>query len=123
MAALMLLCRRQVVSLFIDNPTDEIIAYATGYFTAVAPFYLLLGLLLVYRSTEQSMDDSRSPFAACMIELVMRLCGTAGLARVMGYAGVCLASPLAWLGAVALLIPVYYRRVRRWGRNGNGSEG
>ena len=123
MAALMLLCRRQVVSLFIDNPTDEIIAYATGYFTAVAPFYLLLGLLMVYRSTEQSMDDSRSPFAACMIELVMRLCGTAGLARVMGYAGVCLASPLAWLGAVALLIPVYYRRVRRWGRNGNGSEG
>ena len=69
------------------------------------------------------MDDSRSPFAACMIELVMRLCGTAGLARVMGYAGVCLASPLAWLGAVALLIPVYYRRVRRWGRNSNGSEG
>lgn len=123
MAALMLLCRRQVVSLFIDNPTDEIIAYATGYFTAVAPFYLLLGLLMVYRSTEQSMDDSRSPFAACIIELVMRLCGTAGLARVMGYAGVCLASPLAWLGAVALLIPVYYRRVRRWGRNGNGSEG
>ncbi len=115
MAALMLLCRRQVVSLFIDSPTEAIIGYATGYFTAVAPFYPLLGLLLVYRSTEQSMDDSRSPFAACMIELVMRLCGTAGLARVMGYTGVCLASPLAWLGAVSLLIPIYYRRVRRLG--------
>ena len=113
MLALMLICRRQVVALFIDNPTEEIIRYATGYFTAVAPFYPLLGLLLIYRSTVQSMDDNRSPFAACIIELVMRLACTAGLARLMGYTGVCLASPLAWIGAVALLIPVYYRRVGR----------
>ena len=122
MAALMLLCRRQMVSLFIDNPTEAIIGYATGYFAAVAPFYPLLGLLQVYRSAEQSMDDSRSPFAACIIELVMRLCGTAGLARVMGYTGVCLASPLAWLGAIALLIPVYYRRTLHFGRETSGGK-
>ena len=122
MAALMLLCRRQVVSLFIDSPTEIIIRYATGYFTAVAPFYPLLGLLQVYRSAEQSMDDSRSPFAACIIELVMRLCGTAGLARLMGYTGVCLASPLAWLGAVSLLIPIYYRRARRFPREADADR-
>ena len=111
MMALMLVCRNAVVSLFIDEPTAEIVHYAVGYLLAVAPFYPLLGLLLVYRTAEQSMGDGRAPFLACMIELVMRIVGTAGLSRVLGYTGVCLASPLAWAGAIALLIPVYYRHI------------
>lgn len=112
MAALMLVCRRQVVSLFIGAPTAAVVEYAVGYLVAVAPFYPLLGFLLIYRSAEQSMGDSRSPFMACMIELVLRVAATTFLSRLIGYTGVCLASPLAWLGAIALLIPVYYRRMR-----------
>ena len=112
MAALMLVCRRQVVSLFIDAPTAAVVEYAMGYLVAVAPFYPLLGFLLIYRSAEQSMWDSRSPFMACMIELVVRIAATTFLSRLIGYTGICLASPLAWLGAILLLIPVYYRRMR-----------
>ena len=44
-----------------------------------------------------------------MIELVMRLAATVWLSRFLGYTAVCIASPLAWFGAIALLIPVYYR--------------
>ena len=57
-AAVMLLARRAVVSLFIDAPTEEIISYAGGYLTVVAPFYVVLGLLIVYRSAVQSMGNS-----------------------------------------------------------------
>lgn len=109
MCAAILLGRNLVVPLFIDQPTDAIIHYANGYLLAVAPFYLLLGLLMVYRSTVQSMGNSQAPFAACMIELVMRIGGTMGLSRIIGYTGICLATPLAWAGATSLLIPVYYR--------------
>lgn len=112
MAASMLVCRKQVVSLFIDAPTAAVVEYAVGYLVAVAPFYPLLGFLLVYRSAEQSMGDSRSPFMACMVELVLRIAATTFLSRLIGYTGVCLASPLAWLGAISLLIPVYYRRMK-----------
>ena len=100
------------VSLFIDAPTAAVVEYAVGYLVAVAPFYPLLGFLLVYRSAEQSMGDSRSPFMACMVELVLRIAATTFLSRLIGYTGVCLASPLAWLGAISLLIPVYYRRMK-----------
>ena len=48
---------------------------------------------------------------ACMIELVVRIAATTFLSRLIGYTGICLASPLAWLGAILLLIPVYYRRM------------
>ena len=103
-------------AVFIDAPTEEIISYAGGYLTAVAPFYVVLGLLIVYRSAVQSMGNSTAPFLACVVELVMRIGGALGLSRVLGYTGVCFSSPLAWIGATALLIP-FYRREMRKGKN------
>ena len=110
-AVLSALSENRIARYIVDFPTPEVIGYAEQYLLAVSPFYLLLGLLQIYRSAEQSMGDGRAPFLACMIELVMRIAGTAGLSRVLGYTGICLASPLAWAGAIALLIPVYYRHI------------
>ena len=112
MCAGIILLRHPIVTLFIANPSDEIFSYANGYLLTVAPFYWLLGLLAVYRTSIQSMQNGTAPFAACMIELVMRLAATIGLTAAIGYMGVCLASPLAWAGACGLLIPVYYRMIR-----------
>lgn len=107
MCGLILLFKDLVPALFVEAPTSAIMAYSNGYLTTVAPFYLLLGLLLVVRSTIQSMGNGTAPFAACIVELIMRIGGTFGLASLIGYTGICLASPLAWLGAVVLLVPVY----------------
>lgn len=104
-----LLLRHPIVELFLSNPTAEIYHYSDAFLTIEAPFYFLLGLLAVYRTSIQSMQNGRAPFAACMIELVMRLAATVWLSRFLGYTAVCIASPLAWFGAIALLIPVYYR--------------
>ena len=75
--------------------------YSDAFLTIEAPFYFLLGLLAVYRTSIQSMQNGRAPFAACMIELVMRLAATVWLSRFLGYTAVCIASPLAWFGAIA----------------------
>ena len=109
MCVCILLLRKQIVELFIVNPSVEIVTYSNGYLNIVAPCYFLLGLLAVYRTSIQSMQNSIAPFAACMIELVMRIGSTVILTAFIGYYGVCLASPLAWAGACALLIPVYYK--------------
>lgn len=55
--------------------------YSDAFLTIEAPFYFLLGLLAVYRTSIQSMQNGRTPFA--------------------------------WFGAVALLIPVYYRMMMK----------
>lgn len=47
-----------------------------------------------------------------MIELVMRIAATVGLSGIIGYTSVCIASPMAWIGACALLIPVYYKMMK-----------
>ena len=107
-----LLLRHPIVQMFLSDPTAEIYHYSDAYLTIVAPFYFLLGLLAVYRTAIQSMQNGRAPFAACMIELVMRIFATIGLSGLIGYTSVCIASPLAWFGACALLIPVYYRMMK-----------
>ena len=108
MGGLLLACQRFVVPLFVDHPTAEIMGYAQSYLTVVIPFYLLLGLLMVYRTSLQSIGVGWAPFAACIIELIMRILCAIGFSRRFGYPGICFATPLAWIGAVALLIPVYF---------------
>ena len=104
--------RNLVVPMFIDTPTDSIIHYANGYLLAVAPFYLLMGLLLIVRSSVQSMGNGKAPFAACITELVLRIIATFGLSAILGYTGICLASPIAWLGADLLLVTVYFSMMK-----------
>lgn len=122
MCAGILLLRESLVSLFITEPSAEIVRYSNGYLQVVAPFYVILGLLLVYRTTIQSMQNAAAPFAACMIELAMRIGSTMILVKVVGYTGVALASPLAWIGACLLLIPVYYRMERGKNKRGKSRE-
>lgn len=105
--------RSLVVPMFIDNPTAEIIGYANGYLLAVAPFYLFLGLLLIIRSSVQSMGNGKAPFVACITELVLRIAATFGLQYLFGYVGICLASPIAWLGASFLLVVVYCTMIKK----------
>ena len=47
-----------------------------------------------------------------MIELIMRIAATVGLSGVIGYTSVCIASPMAWIRACSLLIPVYYKMMK-----------
>lgn len=107
-----LILRHPIVRMFLSDPTQEIYHYSDMYLTIVAPFYFILGLLAVYRTSIQSMQNGRAPFTACMIELVMRIIATGGMAGILGYTAVCIASPLAWFGACALLIPCYYRMMK-----------
>ncbi len=113
LCALILGGRNLVVPMFIDNPTAEIIGYANGYLLSVAPFYLLLGLLLIVRSSVQSMGNGKAPFAACITELILRIAATFGLQYLLGYVGICLASPIAWFGASLLLVVVYCTMIKK----------
>ena len=114
MCAGILVLRHPIVRLFLSVPSEEIYHYSDMYLTIVAPFYVILGLLAVYRTSIQSMQNGSAPFAACMIELVMRIAATVGLSGILGYTAVCIASPMAWFGACALLIPCYYWMIRKW---------
>ena len=108
MAVLILAGKGLVVPLFVSNPTAEIVKYSDIYLWVVAPFYIILGALVVYRTAIQSMDNSWGPFGACIIELIARISCAIFAATYFGYTAVCFSTPFAWITATIWLVIVYF---------------
>ena len=115
MAVLLFCIEPFVVPLFMTAPSSAAFAFSNTFFRITLPFYPILGLLLIYRTSLQSMGVSWAPFAACIVELFARVGASLVLSRWFGYAGIVFSSPLAWIGADLVVIPVYYMAMRRFG--------
>lgn len=113
MAGLMLLIEPYIVPLFVTSPSPDVYDYARMFFQVTLPFYPILGLILIYRTSIQSMGISWAPFAACIVELAARVCASLLLSRWFGYRGIVFSSPLAWIGSDIIVIPVYYLTMKR----------
>jgi putative MATE family efflux protein len=65
--------------------------------------YIILSLLFIFRQTLQGLGNSLIPTIAGVMELVMRTFAAIILSEFFGFVGICIASPLAWVGACAPL--------------------
>lgn len=103
-----------IARLFLNDPQPDVYRYIEEYFMIVLPFYPLLGLLCIYRTADQSMNITWAPLVACIIELLSRCTAAIALKSIIGYKGIMLSHPLAWLGAVLVTLPAYYVYVNRY---------
>lgn len=102
-----------LTSLFMNEVNIEILGYAQRYLNIVAAFYPPLALLFLYRNVLQGIGDSLFPMFGGVTEFVARLIVIFTLPSVLGYVGVCLASPIAWLAAAALLLIRYLLWIKK----------
>ena len=70
-------------------------------------FFFFLGLLLIYRNILQGMGNVMAPLFSGIAELLMRIFAAFFLAHIMGYRGICLAAPVAWIAASIVLYVGY----------------
>ena len=108
---LVVFCGGILVSLFITGEQPEVMAYARQYLNTIAIFFIPLGLIFIYRNTLQGMGDGFIPMMAGVVELGMRVFVAFVLAKQFGYTGICLAGPIAWIGADIPLMITYYVRM------------
>ena len=99
-----------IVRVFVGDSEDGVVALAHQYLVLVGMTYVLLALMFVLRNTIQGLGFTGVPTMAGLMELVMRAAVALVLVRSFGFLGVCLAAPLAWVGA---LIPVTIAWVRQ----------
>ena len=97
-----------MTELFLKEPDAEVLRLAKIYFQTVVTFYFAIGTMFVYRNVMQSVGEPFWPLVAAVVELFGRVYGALFLPKFIGYRGVCLSSPLAWMGACFILIPAYY---------------
>lgn len=100
---------KSMVMMFITDIQPEIVNYAMQFLWIMAPLYTIVGVLILYRAAVQSMGNARTPFIACICELVMRIIGAVILSKFWGYIGICLATPLAWIGASIIVVAAYVK--------------
>lgn len=103
-----LLLGTPLVHVFVSDGTPEVYSQAQVYLNIISGFYLVLGMLFIYRNVLQGIGKGLVPFLAGVIELIMRILIAFTLAAPLGYAGVCLANPAAWLGATIPLLIAYF---------------
>lgn len=101
------------VTLFIENPTPEIFSYAQQVFNYSAIFFIPLGFIFVYRNVLQGMGESFVPMMAGVYELVARSIVAFTLPKFIGFTGICLSDPIAWIAAAVPLMITYYRKMKK----------
>ena len=102
--------------LFIDPSETEVVNVSVLYFRTVFWCYPFLGSIFIYRNALQGMGDGLVPMLGGVFELVTRAAMVTLLAGPLGFFGICLCDPGAWLSALIPLVPVYIWRMRKFVR-------
>ena len=112
-AAILVFFTKYFVMIFIENPTDEIIGYTQQVLNYSAVFMIFLGGIFIYRNVLQGMGESFVPMMAGVYELVARSLVVFILPKYIGFAGICLSDPIAWIAASLPLMFTYYKKIKK----------
>lgn len=122
MGALMILFGVPLCRLFVGARQPVVTQLAQIYFLCNSSMYTLLSLLFIIRYTLQGLGRSLAPTLAGFVELLMRSVAGIFLVREWGFTGASMANPLAWLGALLVLIGPYIKMNRVLKASGEKAE-
>ena len=112
-ALIITLFGKNLAGMFITGSDMEPTKFAQIYLWCAAPFYLILGYLFIFRNTLQGINKGFIALLGSFFELTARIVLSLVLAPTVGYVGVCLAGPFAWLSAGIFYIIMYFIDMRK----------
>lgn len=105
---LSLMFGKQLTLLFVDAKEAEIIACSYQFLLFCTGGYCLLTLVNTVRFTIQGMGFSVFAVCAGVMEMAARILAATVVTGRLGFVGICLAHPMAWLFADLFLIPAFF---------------
>jgi len=94
---------KPIIGVFMSEPNEQVLALGQEYLNVVMVSFVFLGLLFVFRNILQGMGSVIVPLLSGVAELVMRVLAAFILGHYLGYFGICLATPAAWISAAIVL--------------------
>ena len=100
--------------LFMDPGTTDpaIIDQAVQYSNTISWFFIPLGMIFIYRTGSQGLGSGIIPMISSILELACRAVAAFTLPLALGYMGICLASPAAWVVA-GFALPFCYLKLMK----------
>ncbi|WP_243228501.1 MATE family efflux transporter [Microbacterium sp. CIAB417] len=105
-----------IVQVFVGDAAPDVVDLAHLMLIINASCYAVLGVLFVLRGALQGLGHAMIPTVTGVVELVMRVVAAVVFGALFGFVGVAWSNPLAWIGAVVILVPAYVREHRRLAR-------
>ncbi len=102
-----------LVRLFVGPGEETVVDMAAYYLRVNGSWYVVLGVLFAVRGALQGLGYTSVPTITGALELACRVMAAIALGAVWGYEGLVWGNPLAWIAAVAVLVPAYLRARRR----------
>lgn len=119
-SAILFLFGEPLTSLFLEGDQPEVMEAALQYLRICAIFFPFLNMIFVYRNMLQGIGRSFMPLMAGVFELIARSTVAFTLPQAIGYTGICLAGPFAWIAAAVPLGISYFvvmkRMMKDWKR-------
>ena len=108
---------KQIVGIFVPDEApqlvDNVTSLAQTYLNISVIFYFFLGQIFIFRNSCQGMGNSVIPMISSIIELFMRAFAAVYLAKMFGFVGLCMASPLAWIGGAIVVACGYFHIIHK----------
>ena len=99
---------KQLTTLFVDASETTIISYSYQFLLYCTGGYCLLTLVNTVRFTIHGMGFSVFAILSGIMEMIARILAATVVVQMIGFAGTCLAHPMAWLFADVFLIPAFF---------------
>lgn len=119
----LVLAGSKIALLFVDSGETVVLGYAQQMLNFSGCFFWLLAFLNCIRMTIQGLGYSVIAMLAGCSELAARGIMALVVIPALGFPGVCMTNPLAWLAANCVVIPVFFVIIRRLERRYAGIEG
>ena len=113
LSTVLILFGGKLAGLFIDNPTANVIAYASQYLKISGTFFVFLGGIYVFRSVAQGMGDSKIPIINGIVESGSRIIWAVYLINWGSFKQLCFAGPTTWLVAAIITFILCQRKLKK----------
>ena len=103
----------ELVRLITDTENAETIKYAVTYMRINCPFFLMLIVLLIFRSVLQGFGKKLVPITTAAAELVLKFFAATVLVPAFGFLGICVAEPIIWTVTAIAVSIVYVKNIKK----------
>jgi putative MATE family efflux protein len=97
-----------MVSAITGTKEPEVFRVAARYIHINVPFFFMLSILVILRSSLQGLGRKIVPLCASIVELIAKFVAVGFLAPWLGYFGICILEPIVWGVCMMLVVIDFY---------------
>lgn len=106
------ICSKQLIDLFLENPSMHVVNSGVSFLKIVSPFYFVISLKLVVdgilRGSSQMSDFMKSTF----VDLLLRVLLSIIFSKMFGYIGIWMSWPVGW-SVSTMLSNLFYHKWKK----------